>query len=456
MDLFALIVIGLVGNFLCASPGAAQKLTRDEALQRTLEFSEELRISAEWIRISRLQAQEADRRRLPQLDFGGSYLYTSEVMSFKQPPMTVNIPGLGSAVTPGRETRFGDNHSADFKLQVTQPLFTGFRLRNSYRVAQEGVRLQRAEYEKVRLQILQKTEEAYLQAQKAAALRSAAQLHLDRLRRHLEEAQERLAAGVVPEEVVARARFGVLQAQQKLRETENLFDLAQLNLREILDLPDSAEELQLDSLEASRVDLPSQAEDFALRHRPEFKALEAQTAAALHKTAVEHAAYYPAFSAFGIVDYGRPGIDKIANEWMLYEMIGVNVSWTLWDWNIRKTRVEQARAAQRQLQETEQLLRSSVRLQWSQAQKSLDDATRKLEIAEEGARLARDVLKWVEARYAEGVATEREFQDAQDAVASSDSDRIAALADYHLAQTALKYALGVTPPQTESFGDENH
>lgn len=442
MDLFALALIGFALNFICALPGAAQRLTRDEALQRAQEASHELRIRSEWIQLSKLQAQEADRRRLPQLDFGGSYLYTSEVMSFTQPQTTVVIPGLGSAVIPGRETRFGDNHSVDFKLQITQPVFTGFRLRSAFLAAQEGVRQQQAEYEIIRLQILQKTEESYLQAQKAAALRSAARLHLERLRRHLEEAQERLAAGVAPEEVVARAQFGVLQAKQKLQETENLFEFAQLNLREILDLPDSDEELRLDSLAAPQTEISTLQEEYAFRQRPEFKSLEAQTTAAVHRAAMERAAYYPALTAFGIVDYGKPGIDKIANDWMIYEMIGVNLSWTLWDWNLRKIRVEQARGINRQLQESERLLRSNVRLQVLNAQKSLDNAIRKLEIADEGARLARDVLKWVEARYAQGVATEREYQDALDAVVSSDTDRIAALADYHLARTALKYALG--------------
>ncbi len=446
MHPFACIVIGLVWTFFCAAPCMAQRLTWNEALRRALEAAEELRISSEWIHIAELQIQEADRRRLPLLDFGGSYLYTSDVMSFEQPPMTVALPGLGSAVIPGRETRFGDNHTVDFKLQVTQPLFTGFRLKSTFLAAQEAVRQQQAEYEKVRLQILQKTEAAYLQAQKAVALRSAARLHLERLRRHLAEAQERMAAGVAPEEVTARAHFGVLQAQQKLQEAENLFEIAQMNLREILDLPDSGEELQLDSLETLQEEIPSQPEEYAFRHRPEFKSLEAQIAAAQHRTAVEHSAYYPALSAFGIVDYGRPGIDKIANEWMLYEMIGVNLSWTLWDWNLRKIRVGQTRAVIRQLQESEQLLRSNVRLQVLNARKSLDNAKRKLEITEEGARLAREVLNWVEARYTQGVATEREFQDAQDSVCASDADRIAALADYHLARSALKYALGIAQP----------
>ena len=424
---------------------ASERLTLEQAIARALEASEELRISEEDVSISRLQAQEAGNRRLPQLDFSGQYLYTSEVMKMIQPPMDITIPSVGSYTIPGRETTFGDNHSVDFKLQVTQPVFTGFRLSKAYQAARRGVDQKQAEADRVRWQVRCKAEETYISAQKGVALRAEANLRVERMQRHLDEAQNRLKQGVAPQEVVARAQYALSQARLKQQEADHAYRLAEIALRELVDMPQSGEELGLDSLELAMFPTESPGLDFARAHRAEFKSLEAQNLVASQRVGAEKSAYYPTLSVFGALDYGRPGVDKFANEWMLYQVAGVNLSWMLWDWKIRRGKVEQIRAAQRQLEQSRSALESRVRLDLSNAQLSLDNARKRLSVAQEGLQLSEDVLKWVQDRYARGVATEKEYLDAQNDYSTSQGDCIIALADYRLAQVALKSALGAEP-----------
>jgi len=422
---------------------AAERLTLDQSVARAEEASEELRISELDVAAARWQAEEAASRRLPQLDFSGQYLYTSEVMSFDQPATMIPLPAPSPPlVMPGRTTTFGDNNTVDFKLQVTQPLFTGFKLSKAHRAAQHGVSARQAEADRVRWQVRCRAEEAYVNAQKSSALRRIAALRVAVLERHLEDAHNRVAQGVAPQEALDRAQLALAQARLKQQEADHADRLAQIALRELLDLPQGGEDLLLDSLEVSGSDLEDPSWDLARSRREEFRTLEAQHSAATERIGVERAAYYPAVGIFGAVDYGRPGIDKIANEWMLYEVAGVNLTWTLWDWKIRRSRVEQMRVAQNQLSESQSALESRVRLELEGAELNLKNARRRLEVAQQGQDLAEKVLKWVSERYAQGVATEKEFLDAQDDLSSSQMDYVLALGDVRLAQISAKLAVG--------------
>ena len=422
---------------------ATERLTLDQAVARAEEASEELRISELDVAAAGWQADEAASRRLPQLDFSGQYLYTSEVMSFDQPATMIPLPAPSPPlVMPGRTTTFGDNHTVDFKLQVTQPLFTGFRLSKAHRAAQHVISARQAEADRVRWQVRCRAEEAYVNAQKTSALRRVAALRVAVLERHLEDAQNRVDQGVSPQEALDRAQLALAQARLKQQEADHADRLAQVALRELLDLPQSGEELLLDSLELSEPDLEETSWDLARSRRAEFRTLEAQRSAATERIGVEKAAYYPAVGIFGAVDYGRPGIDKIANEWMLYEVAGVNLSWTIWDWKIRRSRVEQMRAAQGQLSESQNALESRVRLELERAELNVSNVRLRLRVAQQGQELAEKVVEWVRERYAQGAATEKEFLDAQDDLSTSQMDYILGLGDLRLAQISAKLAMG--------------
>lgn len=442
----------LVSMLLISSAGeiaadAAAKLTLEEALSMALEASEELHIKQEEVRIAEFQAAEAGSRRWPQLDFSSQYVFTSEVMKFVQPSATLAVPQIGSVTIPGKETAFGDEHTVDFKLQATQPLFTGLRLKKAHRAAAYQVRQKQAEVERLRREVGCQTEELYVTVQKLSALKEVTELRVQTLQRHLQDAGRRVDEGVAPQEVKTRAEFALSQAELRRQEARHALQMAEISLREFLNLPDDGQPLQLDSLSLTPFDADVWSVDFALANRSEFEALNAQEDAVEQQAGIEKAAYYPTLMAFGAVDYGRPGVDRLANEWMFYEMAGLSLNWTLWDWKGRQSRVEQVRAVHRQLQESRIALQSRVRLEVKSARLIVENTQKKLEVADQGLRLSRDVLRWVEARYSQGTATETEYLDAQSDYSASQMEHVVSLGDYRLALVALKRAAGASPAQ---------
>ena len=71
-------------------------------------------------KITHLNRQKAQMKRLFNLDFGGSYVFKSQQMEI--------------AVIPGMEITAGAKHNYDLKLSLVQPIFTGNILSNAVKL----------------------------------------------------------------------------------------------------------------------------------------------------------------------------------------------------------------------------------------------------------------------------------------------------------------------------------
>ncbi len=422
---------------------AGQRLTLTEAIDRAVTASQELAIAREEVRRSELASTQASAGRLPQLDFSGKYVYTSEVMEMVQPPTTVDL-GFTSVTIPGQELAFGDEHTADFRLQVTQPIFTGLGLQKAHRASQYEVLAKRADLRRIELKIHCDAEEAYTLAQKASALVEVVQKQVDILERHYADAQRKVAAGVAPQEMSARAELALQQAQLHYKSSKRKKELAFIALRELLDMRDADLEIVLDELSESPLlefD-PEEMVSRAFQNRAEFDVLRIRQDILGEFVGVQQASFYPSLVAFGALNYGRPGVDRFANDWMFFQTAGVSLNWTLWDWNKRSSRVQEVRVSSRQLDETREALESRVRLQVHSAVQTIDDARERLDIAFESCRLSEDILNWVGERYEQGIAAEIDYLDAVDDNNRYETEKIIAWADYYVALVQLKRACG--------------
>jgi outer membrane protein TolC len=439
--------IGIIGlSFVCgSSAGVAQTLTLTEAVDLALQNSEELHIAREEIRKAQWAAKAAGAKRLPQLDIAGNYRYTSEVMEMVQPPKTVDF-GTGAFTIPGQVISFGDGQTAEIKLQMNQPIFTGFGLQKAHQAAQYAVREKEASFEQVRWTIQCMAEELYIRVQKATAWVNVARLHVETLSRHFDDARYRVEQGIAPQEAAARAEHAFQQAKIRLREAEHSQKIAWTALCELLGLPTDAAPRSLESLEpVTPLTLPEDAVSLALNNRYELKVNRFRKDIAEESVGMRTAQYYPSLYAFGALHYGKPGVDLIDNDWMTYGTAGVSLNWTLWDWNQRSAGTQQLRSAVRQIDGSFKAQESKIRREVIKAMLDLEDADGRLEISVRGAQLAGEIQQWVQERYDQGVATEKEYLDALTEKNVAEIDHIIASADYRLAAVALKRACGCNP-----------
>jgi outer membrane protein TolC len=426
-----------------SSAAVGQRLTLDEAVRLARENSEELQIAREELLRSELKAQESSGQRLPTLDFSGQYVFTSEVMKMVQPATTVDL-GVTSFTIPGQEISFGDEHTSEFKLQVTQPIFTGFALHKAHKAYQWEVKARQSALRQVEWEVSCNAEELYVKAQKASALVDAAGKHVEILGRHLEEALEKVAAGVAPEELSARADLALQQAQLQLQSVERCRKIAFLALAEFISWEGNYRELAIDALPEEEPEIIAVLDlvEKAFTHREEVEQLRHQKEVLRELIGVSQSDYYPSLVAFGALNYGRPGADRFANEWMFYQTAGVSLNWTLWDWKKRGSRVQQVMVSGRQLDESQSLLASRIHLEVETAVQALSEAVERYELAVKSFGLSEKILDWTKNRYQKGLATETEYLDAVDDLVNSEIQRTVAVAEYFLSLIQLKRTCG--------------
>ncbi|MDD5089130.1 MAG: TolC family protein [bacterium] len=379
---------------------------------------------------SALRASEA--ARWPTLGLAGAYTYTSETQKLN---LSAALPGIHMP-----SVEFGDGNVYDAALTARAPLFTGGTLRQRARADAAALRSAEHDFAADSLQLLWDVRRAYYQTLGAQARADAARHAAERIERHVQDISAAMTAGWQSEE----ARIAATAA---LRQTESTRIAADAQAR--------AERLRLGNLVGAPareifpggdLDTPlitdEPAGGTAVESRAEMLALQSRIEQSRRLTRAAQGSLLPALSAMAAYHYGKPGVNVVENDWMDYYAVGVNASWTLWDWNARRYQVHQTRAQMNALDAQRGVLERTLVNREQIALVSLHSAQAALEKFADRVDLERTRLALVEGRWRQGVATESELLDAQDDLTQAETDAISATAAVRLAEADLLYASG--------------
>jgi outer membrane protein TolC len=367
----------------------------------------------------------------PRFSFGGSYLYTSETMSF-------DLPSFGAFDPP--EIRFGDGNTYDFKLDLSSPIFTGGTLFHQRRAGEAAARASKHALAAEDLRLSREVRRAYYGALGAEARAEAARIAEDRLRRHTGEIESAARVGMASEEQRVQALARLRRAEQARIRAEAEGRIERMNLGRLAGRPDE-EIAPSGDLDGSLfpAGLPEEA---TVGARPELAAFSelAEQSARLERAA--KGAYYPAIAAHAAVHHAKPGVDAIANEWMQYGTVGLTLSWPLWEWGARGERVRQARAAKGAIEEERAELRRNLESALHAARVRVESAREEHARAMERVDLEKRRVDFVRSRYREAAANESELLDALADLASAETELVLAKAGIRLAEAEILYCLG--------------
>ncbi len=261
------------GSSSTPAPGDTVRLTLGEALGRARHGSEEVRLARSEVDLANAQIKATRAGALPQLNanlgytrtfassFGGGGGITIPDSLRFSPDSTASLPervryleenaGLAGLQGIGGlfgNLPFGQENAYNVGLSGSQLLYSGgrtgaaLRVARSYRsAAQLGLREQEAEIE---LQV----RTAYTQALLAQELEAIATAALQQAEAFLEQERLRQRAGQASELDVLRAEVSRDNLRPQLVQATNAAELAQLELKRLLSLPQ--EQLRRNSLRA--------------------------------------------------------------------------------------------------------------------------------------------------------------------------------------------------------------
>jgi outer membrane protein len=245
--------------------------------------------------------------------------------------------------------------------------------------------------------------------------------------------------GRTTREPVLRAEAEQLAATQQITERKNGLQQARRYLNFLANQPlDAPAQVELDPMGTA-------PERFAEQERAELRRADAQIEAARARVAGAVAQRRPTLSLQG--RYGVTGeqysFTRDDDAWV----VGLYLTWNVFDFGARRARISKARLTQRRLEVEREHLEAQVTLEARQALDAVETSASAVRSAEARLRAAREAMRIAEGRREVGSLTQLEFFDARRAL--SDAEAAETTARYrHLGdQAELEFVLAAYPLQ---------
>lgn len=409
-------------------------LSLQEGIRIALEKNPSLQISSIRVEGVELSNREAQSAMMPQV--GGQIgtildekIRVIEMPNFMNPSQTMEV-----------ELDFTYDYQADFS--VTQPLFTGGKIRRGVQIAKADLEVAKIDEFLARNDIVLQVTQAYMGALVAQEfLNVASEAHRIAQGFH-EMTQDLFEEGMVSKLELLQSEVQMANLEPRVTQAENATRLALAGLKtlmgedEIGDL-ELTDELHYERVEYSLEELQSEA----LANRHELEQIVLQGQMARYALSIARGDYMPIVALSG--SYSTFGNDLAqVDVWEDSYTIAMGVNFNLFTGLRRNAGVQKARVAIRQAEVGKRALEEGIKLEVERAYRTLVEsektylsATKTVSQAEEAARLA-------QLQYREGTLTSLQANQIQANLTSARANRAQALFNYTVADVSIKKAVG--------------
>jgi len=407
--------------------GETIRLSLKEAVRRALSDGTAARIASERIDQSRFEARQARSALLPQA--GVETVGSNQSINFES--FGITLPGFPIVIPP---FSFFDAH-ARIALEVVD-----VAARKRYEAARQGVVVSQAERERAENDVTAAVATLYVALQSAEASVAAARANVELFSKLSDLAEDQLRAGVATKLDTTRAGVALSRQRQVLLVAENRREAARLALLHAAGADQSSEVELTDPLAERDEALPSAEEALraAREERPELRALEERLRAVEYGTEAERAERLPRLGVQ--FQGGYSGFHF--NDLFWTRSVSALVAVPVFTGGRTAARIaeSESRARELALQKTEE--ERQVEEEVRRALLAWQSAKNRVRVARENERLAREELQFARDRFAEGVSSSIEVDNAQTSLVAAQEDRISALADQEQARFDLARATG--------------
>ncbi|MFT3682631.1 MAG: TolC family protein [Ferruginibacter sp.] len=431
------LILLLAGVFALFSAGAQQSrsITLKEAIDLTLAYSKTLKTNKTKIEEAQAAVKEAYERKLPEASVNASYLFL---------PFQPNIdmkkssePGNGGSTeeTPNvKQAMYG-------MANVSLPLYTGGRL--NY-----GIESAKLLEQAIKLDADNDRELVILNVVNACINLYKAKTAIDLVKENLEQAQQRVKDftnleknGVLARNDLMKAELQASNVELALLDAETNYKLACVNMNLMMGLPEQTELIP----DKSGLALPTsiktldEYEQDAVQHRKDISALSFRKKAAVLGTQSARSNYYPSLALTGgYIAADIPKVLTITNA----VNIGVGIKYDIASLWKTKTKIQQAKIKEQQLQLNEEALTDNIHLEVNKAYQNYLVSIKKIEVYKKSVEQATENYRITKNKYDNALATTTELLDADVALLQSKLSVTNAQADSFLAYNKLLQVAG--------------
>ena len=332
-------------------------------------------------------------------------------------------------------------------IMVTQPVFMGGAIIAVNKMADIGEDLAANSAEAKRQSTLYNIDQAYWQVVSLRQKQKLAQGYFDLVTKLDSDVQKMIREGVATRSEGLSVAVKLNEAEMTLTKVNDGLVLSKMLLCQLCGLPVNEQVTLADEeayqLETSEI-TPQVNVSQATENRPELKQLQNVVDMSRQLTNILKAGNLPQVALMGGYAVSNPNLyngfeRKFAGVWN----VGVLVRVPLWNWGdvAYKVRASKGATAIATLELEE--AREKIELQVNQSAFQVDEASKKLAMAQASIQKAEENLRTANLGFHEGVISSTTVMEAQTAWLQAQSQKIDAEIDVKLSQVNLKKALGM-------------
>lgn len=429
-------LIGLTCAAAALMMGQASAQSLDEAMAQAYESNPVLQAQRAALRGTDEGVFQANSGYLPSVNGSGSFDRTNT---------GVNVESItlgDGTVLPGQEIDFTANNK-DISAQVDQPIFRGFRTKNSVKRAKANVLAGRANLTSVEQDILLQTVTAYVNVLRDKAVLRLNDNQISVLRRQLEASEDRFRVGEITRTDVAQSQARLADSLSRRAAAAADLTASQEQYRRVVgDLPANLVEPGTPQLP---IDLTA-ATDLGMEFAPSIQAARYSEAAAKSAVSEAKGSLLPTVNSFARISRsageGLVGADITANRTAVIKSVGAEVTVPFFQSGTEYSAVRQAKQLRSQrlleIRAAERVVIETVATAWQVHQASLAQ----IAANEESVRANNIALEGVRQEAAVGSRTTLDVLDAEQEALDSQVNLVRAKRDETVAAYGLLASTG--------------
>jgi outer membrane protein len=414
-------------------------LTLEEAIDESLAASPRLGQIERRIDAAGEQVRQAESSFYPRMVFSEDYNITDNpvfaLMSI------INQRRLRSDTNfnkPGQQQNFAT------RFQAEVPIFEGGRRWHDRKAALHQKDSIKSDLLAAQNQLVATVTETYYRWLQALDFIQVAERALESAKTNERLAEARIKQGTALPSELLRLKTKTAQSQSELVGARMSARRLQAAMERLLARRVSEKEIplptpqNLPSSPDKGTKEPSMLVEEALEQRPELKAVHSLVLASRERIRSARGEYLPTINAKTFYQWDSEQLDNFEDSWL----VGVNLTWNLFDGGMRSSKIREARFKLKELQARGEQLALDIALEVVQAATGVQEAAEKIKVAEQGRLWARQGLKEFRHLYENEVITVDALLQAEVDWKRAEVSYTAALFDGKISQATLRKALG--------------
>lgn len=336
-------------------------------------------------------------------------------------------------------------------VEVTQPIFQGFRLLSTYQKAALQADSDKASLRKAELDMTEQVQTAFLEYLKAGENTRSMRDSLTRLREQLRIAQAYFEVGLSPRLDVLQAEVDVSEAESLLIEAENTQATALARLNTLLGFDATAVNTYTGTLKevGFRYTL-EQCLELAYRQRPDLYVAQKAVEIARKSQKEVQSDYYPQIEGYySMTQSGNtPGMQRSGENGshVTNWEVGAQATWNVFEWGTTYYADKQAGWQVTKMRYEQENLKLEVGYDIKSKYLAVQEARKRIAVAQNSVAQATEAYNVALARYHEHVGTNFDVLDASANLTSAQSSLTGAKADYLTVLSQIYVAMGEYHP----------